>query len=656
MSRDALVVGINTYSYARLRNLTAPAQDAEAIAKLLEDYGEFNVKRLPAVKDKQNNTIRVGQKTGVTLTQLREAIVQLFKPEGRNIPDTALLYFSGHGLRRNQGIQEGFLATSDVNPDLEKWGLSLQWLRQLLQESEVKQQIIWLDCCYSGELLKFEEANPGDKGKGRDRCFIAASREFEPAFEAIATNHSVLTTALLKGLKPTEHQQRVTNYTLISAIQENLPNFPQRPIFANSGGVIHLTRSQEAIPKVGEVSENKVKDESEQQQLQSNSVMGQPTHFPSNVSSPKKQFQNLVQLWRMKTIQVRRFVLLSIMASILVIVIVKVIIPWITLLTLIKDVDVPEGQFNYTGTTSWSSVRCADNATGIDREVYFHSKGQLFQPHYKLPKDINPTAKGPSSLEGIKLLINSEDIAFVVSSRPLDNEQKQAAQARGLTLEEYPVAGDITTIAVNYNLNLTKIGGLPLKDLKTIYTSDQQKFWGDLTGSAISPDIKIVPFIHEAETKKVYAFQKNVLKGQDFSSIVQSVPNTATGINNVKNTPGGIYLAPAALIYTYYHQKQPSVQPMPIIGDQGKPVLPFEKSFNPQDICDQNKQKNSPVQVNPEYSKELQHEIVYVIVKRHNTNATEVQKKQEKAGLAYAQILKTGEGRNLLARMGFQPL
>lgn len=103
------------------------------------------VKRLPVIKFKQNNTIRVGQKTGVTLTQLEEAIAQLFKPEGRNIPDTALLYFSGHGLRKSHGIQEGFLATSDVNPDLGKWGLSLQWLRRLLQESEVKQQIIWLD-------------------------------------------------------------------------------------------------------------------------------------------------------------------------------------------------------------------------------------------------------------------------------------------------------------------------------------------------------------------------------------------------------------------------------------------------------------------------------------------------------------------------------
>jgi hypothetical protein len=247
MSRDALVIGINVYSYERLKNLTAPAQDAEAIAKLLEKYGEFKVTRLPAVRDKQNNSIRVGQKTQVTLTQLEEAIVQLFKPEGKP-PDTALLYFSGHGLRKNRGIQEGFLATSDVNPDLGNWGLSLQWLRRLLQESEVRQQIIILDCCYSGEVLNFVEADPGDRGKGRDRSFIAASRSFEVAYEEIDTQQSVLTATLLKGLEPMQ-EKWVTNYTLVDFLNQECQGFPQRPIFANSGEVINLTRRLEAYTK-----------------------------------------------------------------------------------------------------------------------------------------------------------------------------------------------------------------------------------------------------------------------------------------------------------------------------------------------------------------------------------------------------------------------
>ncbi|MBN3963316.1 pentapeptide repeat-containing protein [Nostoc sp. NMS8] len=238
MSRDALVVGINTYD--RLKSLNAPAADGEAIAQILQQYGEFRVTRLPAVKDKENQTIRIGKQTKVSLTQLERAIVQLFKPDGKP-PDTALLYFSGHGLRKNLGIQEGFLATSEVNPDAGNWGLSLQWLRRLLQESEVRQQIVILDCCYSGEVLNFAEADPGDRGKGRDRCFIAASRDFEVAFEEINSQHSVLTAALLKGLEPKQNRW-VSNYTLVDLLNQEHHPFPQRPIFANSGEAINLTR------------------------------------------------------------------------------------------------------------------------------------------------------------------------------------------------------------------------------------------------------------------------------------------------------------------------------------------------------------------------------------------------------------------------------
>ncbi|MEH1949509.1 MAG: pentapeptide repeat-containing protein [Nostoc sp.] len=244
MSRDALVVGINTYD--RLKCLNAPAADGEAIAQILQQHGEFRVTRLPAVKDKENETIRIGKQTKVSLTQLEKAIVQLFKPDGKP-PDTALLYFSGHGLRKNLGIQEGFLATSEVNPDAGNWGLSLQWLRRLLQESEVRQQIVILDCCYSGEVLNFAEADPGDRGKGRDRCFIAASRDFEVAFEEINSQHSVLTAALLQGLEP-KQDRWVSNYTLVDLLNQEHHPFPQRPIFANSGEAINFTRKWNYSP------------------------------------------------------------------------------------------------------------------------------------------------------------------------------------------------------------------------------------------------------------------------------------------------------------------------------------------------------------------------------------------------------------------------
>ncbi|MCY7282721.1 MAG: caspase family protein, partial [Cyanobacteria bacterium CAN_BIN43] len=196
MSRDALVVGINTYR--SLNPLNAPAVDAEAIAQRLQQEGEFRVWRSPEIM--QNNQSQVGKNTPLSLPELERALVDLFKPGGRQIPDTALFYFSGHGLRKDVGISEGYLATSDVNPAQSIFGLSLQWLRRLLEESPVRQQIIWLDCCHSGALLNVDEANPGERGQGRDRCFIAASRDYQVAYEEFGGAHSVLTQALLNGL------------------------------------------------------------------------------------------------------------------------------------------------------------------------------------------------------------------------------------------------------------------------------------------------------------------------------------------------------------------------------------------------------------------------------------------------------------------------
>ena len=247
MIRDALVVGINTYQYSDLANLNAPAEDAEAIAKRLEQDGDFRVWRLPEAIHRETHHPFVGKKLAVNLPQLEEALVKLFLPEGNSIPDTALFYFSGHGLRKTKGIQEGFLATSEVNPDASFHGLSLKWLRELLRESPIKQQIVWLDCCHSGELLNFQqEADPGEQGKGRDRCFIAASREFEESFQEIGSPYSVLTKVLLEGLDPSRCPQRwVTNYSLVDYLNQHLQGVTQRPTFTNFGEPINLTRSWE---------------------------------------------------------------------------------------------------------------------------------------------------------------------------------------------------------------------------------------------------------------------------------------------------------------------------------------------------------------------------------------------------------------------------
>ncbi|MBW4513914.1 MAG: caspase family protein [Timaviella obliquedivisa GSE-PSE-MK23-08B] len=244
MSRDALIVGINTYQY--LPSLQAPAKDAEAIAQQLHSYGEFRVHRLPEMI--QSGKSQIGQKTPVTLQELETALINLFKPKGNNPPHTALFYFSGHGIQRDAGIQEGYLAVSDANPDKGFCGLSLFWLRRLLQESPVRQRIVILDCCHSGELLNFLEADPGAQA-GTDRLFMAASKEYETAYESLESPYSVFTQALVTGLDPNRVEAGVvTNHSLTDWVNHSLKSEIQQPLFESSGSEIILTRGNGGQP------------------------------------------------------------------------------------------------------------------------------------------------------------------------------------------------------------------------------------------------------------------------------------------------------------------------------------------------------------------------------------------------------------------------
>jgi WD40 repeat protein len=240
MKRQALVVGINEYPFDK--DLPTAAADAEAVAQLLEKYGHFEVHRLPS----QDGVRSVAPEGQVSLQELEKAIIRLFQPKSGIIPETALLFFAGHGLQRGRdGETEGFLLTSEVGSGNDEGLFSLKRLRQMLQNSPVRQQLVWLDCCHSGELFNFTETDLAEEHRGRDRCFIAASREFQVAFGQESGEHGELTGALLQGLDPSNRDDGwVTNYTLKDFIEEALKDAPQHPVLSNTGGQIILTGKQ----------------------------------------------------------------------------------------------------------------------------------------------------------------------------------------------------------------------------------------------------------------------------------------------------------------------------------------------------------------------------------------------------------------------------
>ncbi len=259
MKREALVVGINRYPFLKdkitgePKHRTTPATDAEAVAQLLEKHGNFHVRRFPVKGSEGTWQVDPHPPSRLvkqwTAKDLEDAITLLFDPPGEP-PETAVLFFAGHGFKKPGTVNEVFLCTSETLPENGIYGVSLRWLRELLvsEKNPVRQQVVWLDCCFSGELINLAEADPGVRGKNRDRCFIAASREFEQAYEEFGGQHGVLSGALLQGLDPTQRSDGlVTNYTLTDFIENQLRSARQRPVWKNWGGEIILTGKKEKI-------------------------------------------------------------------------------------------------------------------------------------------------------------------------------------------------------------------------------------------------------------------------------------------------------------------------------------------------------------------------------------------------------------------------
>ncbi|MDJ0581918.1 caspase family protein [Crocosphaera sp.] len=235
---EALIVGIDEYPiYTTLNNLTVARKDAEDIAKKLEKYGyeKFRIQRLveqPSQKGSEPNVSRLGIKS----EDLKEKIKNLFNPPSQQeTPDLALFYFSGHGWRKIiDNKEDTFLATSDVFPNAEIYGIPLSWLGEQIEKSPVKKIIIWLDCCFSGELIKYLPKN-------KDYCLITGTRSSEIGLE-IRDKQGLFTQTLLKGLNPEEYADGIVDsHKLKEFIEKEMAQTSQRPLIANSSGSILLT-------------------------------------------------------------------------------------------------------------------------------------------------------------------------------------------------------------------------------------------------------------------------------------------------------------------------------------------------------------------------------------------------------------------------------
>ncbi|MGB7518909.1 MAG: substrate-binding domain-containing protein, partial [Spirulinaceae cyanobacterium] len=222
---------------------------------------------------------------------------------------------------------------------------------------------------------------------------------------------------------------------------------------------------------------------------------------------------------------------------------------------------VPNGLFNYGGSTTWAPIR---------KEV--DSAIQTVWPEFNLRYTDHPT-KAPGSSTGIEMLLKGQ-LAFSQSSRSLKDEEYEQAAQRGFTIEEIPVAIDGIAIAANPDLD---VSGLSIKQIRDIYTGKITN-WNEIGG----PNLPITPYSRRLEDGgTVEFFVDNILAEEEFGDNVKFIPTTTEAIRAVAVEPGGLYYASAPEIVP-----QCTIKSLPLASSSSQEfVSPYQEPFVPLSQC-----------------------------------------------------------------------
>lgn len=281
--------------------------------------------------------------------------------------------------------------------------------------------------------------------------------------------------------------------------------------------------------------------------------------------------------------------------------------------------NVPTGLFSYGGSTSWAPIRLA-----VDAAI------QAARPEFRL-RYVDPVTGTPGSGSGIRMLIDNQ-LTFAQSSRSVLDKEYEQAQQRGFSLKQIPVAIEGIAIAVHPNLNLP---GITLAQLKDIYTGKVTN-WNQVGG----PNLKITPYSRRvADGGTVEFFVENVLGGTQLGSAVEFVQDTTQALRKVSANEGGIYYASAPEVVP-----QCTVKPLPIGRQANQFVAPYQEPFVSLSQCPgQRNQMNIQAFQNGQYPITRN---LFVVVKQNGQT-------EQQAGEAYANLLLSSQGQDLIAKAGF---
>lgn len=322
-----------------------------------------------------------------------------------------------------------------------------------------------------------------------------------------------------------------------------------------------------------------------------------------------------------------------------------------------SDIDakeVPEGEFTFGGSTTWATTR---QEVAIDSAI--NGAFPAFQLKYvdptKKDKDGNFIVKSvrdgkckskTGSNTGICMLING-DLSFSQSSTSLDKlEYAKEYPNESAKLREISVAWDALTVVLHPDLN---ISGLTIDQLRGIYKGEITN-WSQISSGL---NLRVVPLSRSLSAGgTVSSFKDMVLKGEEFNwNVIKEVRNPTHGLQEVQNIKengiGAIFFGSAKEMIV----DSCNTKPVPISQDSTNFIPSYREALRFGKECEQERNQINAEAIKPQVESQR-----YPLARRIFVIVKKADGIDRKAGEAYAKLLLTKQGQDLLEKAGFVSL
>jgi ABC-type phosphate transport system substrate-binding protein len=680
MAKIALLIGVSEYEPG-LNLLPAATKDVEAMRQVLEnpEIGGFDEVKVLV------NPLR---------QEMEEAIEILFDNRQKN--DLLLLFFSGHGIKDEEG-RLYFAARNTRKNDkgvlLRATTVPATSVHEVMRNSRSKHEVVILDCCFSGAFGK-ELSAKGDgfvdiKNQlgGEGRAVLTSSSSTQYSFELQGADTSTYTRYIVEGLKTGAADRDEDGSISVdelheyakSKVQEATPGMKPEIYAVKEGYKIQLAKAPIDDPKLkyrreveywvrdGEIDNiGRIALDKRQRDLGLQpdeaatieaDVLKPYQDYKENLQEYQKAFlqtikgkfrvsdktraelkrlQQVLGLRDEDTVKIeasykRKLNLGNQFIGILSLGIISFAVAWyikpdkeclpcklppIKITNQFAQVhNVPKGKFKYGGSTSWSFI-------------YPTLESEIKKTHPQFDINIKKEFVKGSGI-GIDKLIDGE-LDFALSSRDVSSEEKDEAGKKRFSLKAIPVVKSGVAVAVNPKLEINSL----TKDQVSEIFSGKIDNWRQAGAPA---DIPIKLYIRSRNSASTHEFRKT-LNIVSFGKNINYVSTTNEGLQEITKEPGGIFVGPISNIVP-----QCGVKTLPIIN-KGKTFYPYQQqNFVSPAECGPG--KRNPVNIEAIDSDEYPFPVRFYVVVKENGQ------KEQQAGEAYANLLQTEQGKNMIRQL-----